>query len=281
MSLLFIIAVLLGALELSYVLWRTRKERTSLSASDHLNVVLLVIAVVSLFVAIAAYKDAAKSGDEQLAALRAARQAITDTGTQQLSTLDDSREALRNVVKTIQQEQNVLDRQLEIEQKRWKKENEKPTVLVMTPLNASYDPRGYVYASIPPSAIISIGRLRRGDAKSQSLSFAVRNVGNGLLKRPRVSVYVEAPAILRCLAYRGNMVTPTDPCESPATELPDLPPSKKHEVSSKLQATNDDLLFFIYFTMPNGSGSARGTRIHITVSGDNLSADTYSMLVSD
>jgi len=89
-----------------------------LTSSDHLNLVLLVVSIYSLFVAVAAYRDAQSSGEDQLKALAAARQAIIDTGTEQAKTLSDSRKSLESVLSTLQQQEQVTRESLKAAQQQ-------------------------------------------------------------------------------------------------------------------------------------------------------------------
>jgi len=66
------------------------------------------VSVLALFIAGATYKDAEASGQEQLEALRKAREAIIDTSQQQQKSLDTSRDALKAVSGTLLEEEKVM-----------------------------------------------------------------------------------------------------------------------------------------------------------------------------
>src|ERR1700732_562742 len=87
------------------------KRLSHMSIRDHvaslLNLVLLGVAVFAFQIAVIAYVDAHTSGDEQLKALAAARQAIIDTGSQQVHSLESARTTLSAVADQFRLEQRA------------------------------------------------------------------------------------------------------------------------------------------------------------------------------
>jgi hypothetical protein len=103
--------------------------RESLSVSDWVNIVFLTVALVSLYVAVQAYRDAHSSGDKQLAALEASRDSLK---TQQ-TILEQAKVALEASVSNAIAQLDVLQtslrtsrRQLEVLEAQWKRQLEQP-----------------------------------------------------------------------------------------------------------------------------------------------------------
>ena len=262
-----------------------------MKAETVINVVLLVVAVVSLWIAIAAYKDAHASGEDQLKALGAARQAIVDTGSQQQKTLEGSRQALEGVLNTVQQQeavtrealrtahqqQTVLSQQLQtmqsltsVAQEQWKRANEQPAIMVMA---FGYVGKGRaVLSAIPPQGELSAGY----DVPEipRLISFLVRNVGTAPLRRPKVIAQVEGPGVVECVSYRYYNPDVSKPCEVKDVELPGLEPDIVPTNTSRLEGRQSDLAFFVVLKIPEGS---KQLKIHFAVSADNLTAGTYSV----
>ena len=103
-----------------------------------LNIVVLVIAIISVHVAITTYEDAARSGAEQTRVLRASRDALAgviQSLDKQEETLEKSRHVLDSSVTTAVAQQNLLfqsvansRKQLAILQAQWARELEQPDV---------------------------------------------------------------------------------------------------------------------------------------------------------
>src|SRR2546422_5896094 len=85
-------------------------------AGTALNVVLLLVAVVALHVAVSTYRDAKRSGEEQGKALQASRDALADVTKmldKQENTLEASRKALDSSVTAAVAQQNLLSEGVE------------------------------------------------------------------------------------------------------------------------------------------------------------------------
>jgi hypothetical protein len=101
-----------------------------------LNVVFLVIAVISLHVAVTTYNDAKRSGDEQTKVLQASRDALAGVAQsldKQEDTLEKSRQALDSSVESAIAQQDLLSEsvrnskeQLGILRSQWVRELEQP-----------------------------------------------------------------------------------------------------------------------------------------------------------
>jgi hypothetical protein len=268
--------------------------------SSLVSFVLLIVAVRSLQISLVALKAANTAGQrqedanaEQLAALKAARQAIIITAGQQQEILTKSGEALEKQLRTAQQQARVTQKMLETAKQQqvvltqqletmrsqtavltqqWNKENEHPAILVLT---LTHIPTEAKYAAIQmlPSAELST-QFRSANGPPFQIPISVRNVGNATLRRPKVTAHVEAPAHLRCTYYRGYMLSTDKPCEIPDVELPDLAPDTNTEAYPNFTIRPSDLNFFVFFTVPNGVDYVV---IHFTVFADNLTSATYSV----
>jgi hypothetical protein len=105
----------------------------------------------------------------------------------------------------------------------------------------------------------------------------IRNIGSAALRKPKVTASVESPAHYECVYFRGYNVRQDNPCELPSVELPDLlPDSGGHDIQN-FKPRDLDENFFVYYTIPKGSDT---TTVHLTVSGENLTAATYSAYVA-
>ena len=168
-----------------------------------MNLVVLVVALVSLLYAIASYDSADQSATAQLKALEAARVAIVNVGERQQKTLDDSRDALADVVKqlgplnagiaqsvsnltklnagikqtvqavtesatTSRNMDELLQSQLAVQKQQWEKENQRPAILVMTSIEAPLSPGGVQWRELTPYATLSTGHLLGGELVSKS-----------------------------------------------------------------------------------------------------------------
>lgn len=103
-----------------------------------LNIVFLVIAVISLRVAVTTYDDAKRSGDEQTKVLQASRDALAGVAQsldKQENTLEKSRQALDSSVKSAIAQQDLLfqgvansRQQLRLLKEQWARELEQPDI---------------------------------------------------------------------------------------------------------------------------------------------------------
>lgn len=103
-----------------------------------LNIVVLVIAVISLHVAITTYQDAKRSGEEQTKALQSSRDALSGVAQsldKQAGTLERSRQALDVSVTTAVAQEKLLSesvansrKQLGMLQAQWARELEQPDI---------------------------------------------------------------------------------------------------------------------------------------------------------
>lgn len=117
MTVAYALIILVICAEIVFVVRQVRNKRmknlSDMGISDHVallvNLILLGTAVIALQISLSAYNDAHKSGDEQLRALAAARQAIVETGGQQVAELNSARAALNSVVDIAGKQRTLLE----------------------------------------------------------------------------------------------------------------------------------------------------------------------------
>ena len=283
---------------------RMKTETASFISGSLVNLVLLIVAVYSLHISLVALDESNKAGQEQnvannqqLTALEASRQAILTTSSQQQATLDKSRGALEGqliasrkqaqiiekMLDTARQQQRLSAQELEtmhaqtaVLQEQWKRANQAPLLAVFT---VSLGNLGYVYLNLPPPPLISsiqTGSLSSGQPP-YAIPFMIRNIGDVSVRKPKITASIEFPAHYECVYFRSYAVRSKNPCDLPPVELPDLLPDDGGHDVQNFKSRDLDQNFFVYFTTPK---DAEGTTIHFTVSGDNLTAATYSMYVA-
>jgi hypothetical protein len=235
---------------------------------------------------------------QQLRALEAARRAILITSSQQHAILDESRQALedqliasrkqtqivKKMLDTGQQQQNLLAQQLEtmraqttVLEEQWNRANQTPLLAVFTVSRRESD---YVYLNLSPLSIVQIiggppSSVPQG--MPYGIPFMIRNIGSASLRKPKVTASVESPAHYECVYFRAYNVRQGNPCALPPVELPDLLPDPGGNDIQHFKSRELDENFFVYFTIPMDSDV---TTVHFTVSGENLTAATYSAYVA-
>jgi hypothetical protein len=177
-ALLWLIAslLLLGAAAIALFLLKGKPSSLAvpkLGISDFVNISVLLVAVVSLYVAVATYMDAKASAE------------------QQQKTLDASRMALETVVHTAQGQQNLLEQNLEtsktqlsVVQAQWRQEQDRQSrraQLSMVSLNGTPwetidQNHDNIQVVIPPA-----GWIR--------MAFVLRNTGTASLVHPIYIVF--------------------------------------------------------------------------------------------
>ena len=155
----------------------------------------------------------------------------------------------------------------------WEKENQRPSLLVLTLVEADLAPNRVTWRPLEPRGMLGTGHSLGNQQHLRSKSFFLRNVGNAWAKHLSVRANVTSPAHFECIVFRTTSVGTQKPCELAGVSAPDLPP----DADADLQPKAGDLGFFLYFTAPEGM---KDVQIYFTVSGDNLPGEPYSVSAS-
>ena len=177
-------------------------------------------------------------------------------GNQQLAVLDKLSRSTAATAKTLEAQ--------------WQRENQKPDVMVMV-LNTADGPEQHAWSVIPPFGELSAGGPK-GANLPRLISVLIRNIGNAPLRRPRINARAESPGVVQCFSFR--YYNPGKPCKIMSVALPDLEPDSEKQDISHIVGKSSDYSFFLYVTFPRGT---KEIKIHLVVSGDNLSTNLYSV----
>lgn len=125
---LALILTLSGLALFAYLLWqRTSIDTGSFSLSDLTNIATLVIAIFSLYVAVAAYQQSVKDGKEQQENIDASRrqlQAVVDAATKQQELLKQNLETSKSQQQILTTNLETSKAQLGLLQEQWRREQE-------------------------------------------------------------------------------------------------------------------------------------------------------------
>jgi hypothetical protein len=128
--------------------------------------------------------------------------------TRETGLLGDTQESLRAQVKLGKQQGDLVAQQLAVQKQQWEKENQRPVILVTTFIEQA--PGGLeARRTLVPRSVLSTGHtlISEGPKRDHALNvrhaFNVRNVGDGWLRRPRITAFVGSPAHLECVTYLG------------------------------------------------------------------------------
>jgi hypothetical protein len=164
---------------------------------------------------------------------------------------------------------HLIDQQFALQKQEFERENQHPTVAVYAYPQGSegHPPTRH---EIEPGTGANTGHSLTGfspgfgPAALKGQASYIGNVGDARLRHLRVSAVVNSPSTVECVAY-GGLITiySQNPCEFKDVRPPDL------ELRKEINVT-------VWMTVPQ---DAQKVDIAVTVSGDDLLDDSYSLLV--
>lgn len=195
-SILFVLALALFI----FWLWENRPpiQVGSLAPGDFMNLLMAVltiigifIALVSLYVAIAAYQKSVRDSQEQQKSLDDSRkqlQAVVDATTKQQEILGKNLESSKAQQELLNKNLDTSKAQLGLLEEQWKREQERQARKPKLEITFNSRSSKELHAKLPLPLVLQPNR-------TATLTFVVANIGNSPVLNPLISVFVGPPSV--------------------------------------------------------------------------------------
>ncbi|MDR4476432.1 MAG: hypothetical protein R3B11_10570 [Nitrospira sp.] len=180
---------ILGIAWLGYLLWEKAPiEAGSFKLSDLTNLLTIIIAGFSLYVAVAAYQQSIQDSQEQQKSLEASRsqlQAVVDSLSQQSGTLANNLEASRNLLDVQKEQRTVLADSLETMKALLQLQKEE-RARAQEVANRKPKLEAYIGDKLIENGSIDVELKVKGDTPTNTFVFWLKNIGSASLKNARI-----------------------------------------------------------------------------------------------
>ena len=278
------------AIEATFPAKRNRIAEFCRGLGDYLNVVMFLLTVISIFIAVEAYRDAHDSGVQQAQLLTDARNALrsevqiaqrqeqqAQSGLQnqrvanqkQSQLLTAAATSLKNVVGTAQDQQRILQQSLATSRKQYaivRSEYDAQVKAQQARPRLQFTLDGYDFNAVQRGRVPLV--LKNGS--SGEIRVLIRNVGKAILRTPRL--LFEATPSSVALQGVGLAVFPERPNTAQANNFVDMYPFSPDQMGGYGQDLN---------VISNGASriTIRVTVIGLIPSGSGLYSGQFRFLV--